>query len=113
MMANENEFNFQVSAGANSMKAKFDLETGEDVVTADVSNFIEAAKIERHKEEYYGNKFAGNYRKLATVPDIVAMKILVDHKLDLHDPCFGNDPNNLKKLKQILISEYRDLVINT
>jgi len=50
---------------------------------------------------------------MATIPDIVAIKILQDHKLDLHDPHFMSDSNNLKKLKSILITEYRDLVINT
>ena len=50
---------------------------------------------------------------MATIPDIVAIKILEDHKLDLHDPTFMQDPNNLKKLKTILITEYSDLVINT
>jgi hypothetical protein len=50
---------------------------------------------------------------MATIPDIVAIKILQDHHLDLHDPSFMQDPNNLKKLKTILMSEYRDLVVNT
>ena len=70
------------------------------------------AKIERDKQEYFGARKDG-YRKMATIPDIVAIKILQDHHLDLHDPSFMQDPNNLKKLKTILMSEYRDLVVNT
>jgi len=50
---------------------------------------------------------------MATIPDIVAIKIFEDHKLDLHDPNFMSNPSNLTKLKKILVSEYADLVINT
>jgi hypothetical protein len=50
---------------------------------------------------------------MATIPDIVALKILQDHKLDLHHQHFMSNPANLTKLKKILITEYRDLVINT
>lgn len=110
-MAKGKEFNFTYSGGENQMKARFDLETGDNYVEQNVDNFKEAAAVERQKQEYYGLKNNG-YRKFATIPDIVALKILTDHKLDLHDPNFGLDPNNMVKLKKILISEYSDLVIN-
>ena len=93
------------------MKAQFDLETGDNYVEQNVDNFKLAAALEREKQDHYGLKNNG-YRKFATIPDIVALKILTDHHLDLHDPNFGLDPNNMVKLKKILISEYSDLVIN-
>ena len=111
-MAKEKEFNFTYTGGENQMIAKFDLETGDNYVEQNVDNFKLAAALEREKQEYYGLNKSG-YRKLATVPDIVALKILTDHGLDLHDPNFGADPNNFKKLKKVLMSEYQDLLINT
>ena len=50
---------------------------------------------------------------MATIPDIVAVKIKEDHHIDLHDPAFMQDSNNMKKLKVILKLEYPDLLINT
>ena len=113
-MGKENEFKFYSgTVGANeSIKAGFDLDSGDWQAQQDITKFKESAKLQREKEAYYGRS-KGGYRKLATIPDIVAIKILQEHKLDLHDPNFMQDPNNLKKLKKILISEYADLVINT
>ena len=105
------DFNFQVTGGENTLKAHFDLETGDNYVEQDIDHFKEAAKLEREKQEHFGLKDRG-YRKMATIPDIVALRIMVDHHLDIHDPSFMSDPNNLKRLKQILMTEYRDLVIN-
>ena len=112
-MAKEKEFNFTYTGGENRMKANFDLDTGDNYVEQDVTNFIEAAKIDRAKQEHYGIDRHTGYRKLATIPDIVALKLLTEHGLDLHDPNFMSDTNNVKRLKKILLSEYRDLVINT
>ena len=107
-----NDFKFNYTAGENQMKATFDLNTGDNYVEQNIDNYKLAAALEREKQEYHGlNK--SHYRKLATVPDIVAMKILTDHGLDLHDPNFSSDPNNFTRLKKILMSEYRDLLVNT
>jgi hypothetical protein len=113
-MAKENEFKFRsATVEANKdIHAGFDLQTGDWEAKQDITQYKEAAKLEREKEAYYGRTKQG-YRKLATIPDIVAIKILQEHHLDLHDPTFMQDPNNLKKLKTILMSEYSDLVVNT
>ena len=108
-----NEFKFTYTGGENQMKAKFDLETGQDYVEQDVTNYVEMAKLDRAKQEHYGVNRHTGYRKLATIPDIVALKLLTEHGIDLHDPAFMYDKNNMKRLKKILLSEYRDLVINT
>jgi len=113
-MAKENEFKFYsktIEANKN-IHAGYDLESGDWQAVQDVTQYKNAAKLQREKEAYYGRS-KGGYRKMATIPDIVAIKILQDHNLDLHDPAFMQDPNNLKKLKTILVSEYSDLVINT
>ena len=113
-MGKENEFTFRSSTvkANEDIHAGFDLQSGDWQATQDVTQYKENAKLERDKESYYGRTKNG-YRKMATIPDIVAIKILQDHHLDLHDPSFMQDPNNLKKLKTILMSEYRDLVVNT
>ena len=113
-MAKENEFKFYSGTVGKdkSINAGFDLNTAEWEAKQDITDYVEHAKLEREKQEYYGIRKDG-YRKLATIPDIVALDILQKHNLDLHDPHFMNDPNNLKKLKTILSSEYRDLLVNT
>lgn len=112
-MAKENEFKFQSGTVKQDLgiQAGFDLQSSEWEAKQDITQYVEHAKLEKEKQDYYGIRKDG-YRKLATVPDIVALKILEDHKLDLHDPSFMQDPNNLKKLKQILLTEYADLVVN-
>jgi hypothetical protein len=113
-MSKETDFKFRSSTveADKDIHAGFDLQSGDWQATQDVTQYKENAKLERDKESYYGRTKNG-YRKMATIPDIVAIKILQDHHLDLHDPLFMQDPNNLKKLKTILMSEYRDLVVNT
>jgi len=112
-MATENEFKFHsATVKEKGIKAGYDLDTNQWEAKQDISDFKDHAKLEREKQDYYGIRKDG-YRKLATIPDIVALEILQKHKLDLHDPTFMRDPNNLKRLKTILMTEYRDLVVNT
>ena len=113
-MAKENNFVFSSATvdQKESIKAGFDLQSAEWEAKQDITQYKEHAKNERDRQEYFG-RTKGGYRKMATIPDIVALKIFQDHKLDLHEPNFMSNPNNLKRLKSILITEYRDLVINT
>jgi len=113
-MGKETDFKFRSSTveADKDIYAGFDLHSGDWEAKQDITQYKENAKLERDKEAYYGRTKNG-YRKMATIPDIVAIKILQEHNLDLHDPNFMQDPNNLKKLKTILMSEYRDLVVNT
>lgn len=112
-MSNSSEIKFRgkQADGKNGMEASFDLETGHGYFQQDVSKFIDQAKLDREKQEYFGIK-KGGYRKLATIPDVIALKIFEDHHLDLHSQEFMSDPNNLKKLKTILHMEYRSLLVN-
>tara|TARA_R100001377_G_scaffold49101_3_gene28433 strand:+ start:267 stop:608 length:342 start_codon:yes stop_codon:yes gene_type:complete len=112
-MSNSSEIKFRgkQADGKKGMEASFDLETGHGYFQQDVSKFIDQAKLDRERQEHYGIK-KGGYRKLATIPDVIALKIFEDHNLDLHSPEFMNDSNNLKKLKTILHMEYRSLLVN-
>ena len=113
-MGKENEFKFHSATvdAKENIHAGFDLDNGNWQAVQNITQYKENVKLQKEKETYYGRSKSG-YRKMATIPDIVAIKILQDHNLDLHDPSFMQDPNNLKKLKKILVSEYSDLVINT
>ena len=75
-MSNSSEIKFRgkQADGKNGMQATFDLETGDGYFKQDVSKFLEQAKRDREKQEYYGIKKNG-YRKLATIPDVIALKI--------------------------------------
>ena len=48
-----------------------------------------------------------------TIPDIVAIKINEDHGINLHDNTFMRDKDKMKKLKYILQTEYKHLLVNT
>ena len=113
-MAKEDEFKFHsATVGADAgINANFDLTTGDGFAQQDISQYIKHAELEREKQATFGARKDG-YRKMATIPDIVALKILQEHHLDLHDPMFMHDPNNMKRLRHILMTEYRDLLINT
>jgi len=50
---------------------------------------------------------------MATIPDIVAIKIKEDWGIDLHDQTFMQDTDKMAKLKIILKQEYPHLLINT
>ncbi len=94
------------------MKGGFDLLSGQWEAKQDITQYRNAAKLDRDREAYFGRTNKG-YRKMATIPDIVAIKINQDHGIDLHDPMFMQDKDKLKKLKSILMFEYPDLLINT
>jgi len=46
------------------------------------------------------------YRSFAIIPDIVAIDILTKYHIDVHAPEFMGDPAQLRKLKQIIESDY-------
>lgn len=100
------------SVGAGGLHGKFELDTGDGVYSQDMTQFKLHAEMERQRQETVGLRPDG-YRKFATIPDAVAIKIYEVHGLNLHDPSFAHDPNNMKKLKTIMMSEYRDLIVNT
>lgn len=107
-----NEFNVGSSTvGAKGLTGKFDLATGETRWSQDIKHFQAKAKQDKEFQEYHGIRKDG-YRKVATIPDALALKLFEDHNLDIHDPGFMSNPDEVKRLKKILLSEYRDLVIN-
>jgi hypothetical protein len=70
----------------------------------DVGAYKEYALQQRELDSLAHN--GRQYRSFAIIPDIVAIDILTKHKLDIHSPDFMGNPANLRKLKQIIISDY-------
>ena len=103
-MPRQYEFNFSSATvdPKKSIKAGYDLETNNWQATQDVTQFIEAVKLDRDKEAYFGRTKYKGFRKMATIPDIVAIKIKEDYGIDLHDGTFMRDTDKMKKLKTIL-----------
>ena len=80
-MAKENEFRFKSATvdPRKSIDAGFDLNTGQWQAMQDVDPYLKHVKLEREKQDYFGKTKHG-YRKMATIPDIVAIKINEDHE---------------------------------
>jgi len=115
-MAKENEFTFGSSTikPKEGIRAGFDLTTGNWEANQDVSQYLKSAQLDRDRESYFGRKQnKSGFRKMATIPDIVAIKIKQDHGIDLHETTFMRDNDKMKKLKYILQTEYKHLLVNT
>lgn len=108
-----NEFHVGSSTvGTSGLMGKFELDTGEGLYQQDVTKFVRDAELERERQEVMG-KTKDGYRKFATIPDAIAIKIKEDHGLDLHDPLFMSDKDKVEKFKAVFAAEYSSLVINT
>ena len=114
-MAKQYEFDFMSATvdPRKSIKAGFDLQTGQWQATQNIQQYVDGAKEDRDKEAYFGRTKYKGFRKMATIPDIVALKINEDYGIDLHDQTFMRDTDKMKKLKVILKQEYPHLIINT
>ena len=114
-MAKQYEFDFMSATvdPRKSIKAGFDLQTGQWQATQNIQQYVDGAKEDRDKEAYFGRTKYKGFRKMATIPDIVALKINEDYGIDLHDQAFMRDTDKMKKLKVILKQEYPHLIINT
>jgi len=80
-------------------------------VSQDINGVLEQTALDREYQEAHGK--SKKYRKIATIPDVVAIEILTKYGLDLHAPDFMHHAINGRKLRQILKSEYPKLLLNT
>jgi hypothetical protein len=98
--------------GKGTLKGSFEYDSGSATgesrwqVYQDEKPFLEQAKMERDLND---RKDTG-YRKFATIPDIVALEILQNHGIDLHDPNTMQDRNLMNKFRAIIKSEYKYLL---
>ena len=74
----------------------------------DISFYTDYAKTQRDKDAMARSN--RNYRPFAIIPDIVAIDLLTKYNLNIHDPNFMNDPAAVKRLKQIIMTDYPKLL---
>jgi len=86
-------------------------ETAKMQVKQDIQPYLDAVK--RDRENLENNNQKSHYRKFATIPDVVAIEILEKYGLDIHAPTFMKDKDSVKKLKNIIITEYPELIVST
>ena len=106
--------NWTITPGTDASQANLQGQftpDGEWMVTQDINPYLKQAKLDREAQDYFGkNK---GFRKIATIPDIIAIEMKEKYGLDLHDPLFMQDENNTKRLRYIMKTYYPDLLINT
>lgn len=92
----------------SSLQGQFEYESGKATgesrwqIYQDEKPFLEQAKLEREAD----HKKDVGYRKFATIPDIVAIEILQNHGIDLHDPDTMQDKNLMSKFRGIIKRDY-------
>jgi len=96
-MGFKSQENNQRSFSVSTDESNFKLEQ-------DVSAYKDYAAAQRELDTVSHNGRA--YRSFAFLPDIVAIDILIKYGLDIHAPEFMDNPANLRKLKQIIITDY-------
>ena len=94
----------------NSLQGAIDYTDTESrwQIKQDEKPYLEEVKREKENQN---NK--SHMKKFATIPDLVAIDILNKYGLDIHDPLFMSDTDGLKKLKQIILQDYKYLVVNS
>ena len=109
------EWKFGLNSKDNAVSAKVDYSDPgyvDFVIKQDNINQIKK-EVERDREILAQEKKVGGWRKAFTIPDLVAMDILMRFGLDVHAPDFMSDRNKMDKLKYIVKTEYPQLLIST
>lgn len=84
----------------------FSVRTDENnfLLEQNVSAYKDYAKYSRDRDELASSK--RQYRSFAILPDIVCIDILTKYKLDVHSPEFMSNPAQMRRLKQIIDTDY-------
>lgn len=88
----------------------FDVATDETHfhLEQNVEAYKDYARQSRQADE--GLSSTRQYRSFAIIPDLVAIDILTRYGLDVHAPEFMSDPALFRKFKQIIMSEFPELL---
>lgn len=85
-------------------------DTGGFLLEQDIQAYKEYCKQAR---EMTSKQVGGvEYKPLFLMPDIVAVKIMMDHGIDIHAADFMHDTEKKRKVRQIVKSEYPDLLLS-
>jgi len=87
-------------------KDSFQVKTNEKdfQLEQNVDAYKEYATLSREQDSLVSA--TRQYRSYAILPDIVCIDILTKYGMDVHSPEFMSDPAQLRKLKQIIESDY-------
>ena len=99
----------------NRMAGTVDYDKNESrwEIKQDIGEVLAEVKRDKDILAARGHKSQTGWRKAFTIPDVVAIQLLTNHHMDVHDPDFMHDSNNMKKLKRVIASEYPELLIST
>lgn len=81
------------------------------LVGQDVSEILAQAAMERKFAAEVSNPNK-RYRKFGTIPDVICLEIKNKFNIDIHAPESSEDPNIMKKFKDIIKREYPYLLSN-
>ena len=97
------------SGGTLTGKIAYDNDESYWQIEQDETPFLEQAKRDRENLQKPTHM---NHKKFATIPDIVAIEINVKHGIDIHDPTIFRDREKMNRFKQIVMRDYKYLVVN-
>ena len=96
------------SATGGSMRGGFEYESGSHKgdsfwqIYQDEKPFVDQAKVDREVM----NRLDTGFKKFATIPDIVAIEIMTNHGIDIHNPDHSGDSATMAKFKKIIKQDY-------
>ena len=97
------------SGGSLNAVVDYDADESRWQIKQDETPFVDQAKRDREA----GNKMTHNgHKKFATIPDIVAIEIAEKYGIDIHDQHIMHDRNKMQRFKQIIMTDYKYLVVN-
>ena len=86
-------------------------------VKFDDKNFKLEQKVDQYRRYAAQSRAAyaqstppSHYKSFAIIPDIVAIDILTKYGIDIHSDSFMHDTEMKRKVEQIIVSEYPDLL---
>jgi hypothetical protein len=74
----------------------------------DIQAYKDFAAESREANDYFGG--GKKYKSFCIIPDIVAIDILTKYGIDVHSQHFMDNPATIKKVKQIIKTEYPALL---
>jgi hypothetical protein len=93
-----------LSQSDNKDSFKVSTDKGDFKLEQDVQIYKDYAEQQRQLDTV--SHSGRQYRSFAIIPDIVAIDILTKYGVDVHSPDFMSDPAQMRKLKQIIDSDY-------
>ncbi len=105
----EKKFKHDAMGGALSGIIGFEDTKVHKSVAQDIKPILDEVKEDRAA----GFNRKANYRKFASIPDVVAIEIATKYGINIHNDETIKDKSEMKKFKNIIIREYPYLLVST